>query len=152
MISWFLGYLDGKLVTFFKEAYGRDCLAVHQTHFVFFLRLCLDRICHTISGFPGSSAVKESACNAGDPDLILGSGRSLAEGNGYLLQYSCLENSIDRGAWWATVHGVAKSQTLLSAHTHRQTYTGTHTHTHTHTRTHTQNSRHLQVEVIFGVT
>ena len=46
--------------------------------------------------------------------LIPGSGRSPGEGNGYLLQYSCLENSIDRGAWWATVHGVAKSWTRLS--------------------------------------
>ena len=60
-------------------------------------------------GFPGGSDSEESACNAGDPDLILGLGRSLAEGNGYLLQYSCLENSIERGAWWATVFGVTKS-------------------------------------------
>ena len=88
MISWFLGYLDGKLVTFFKEAYGRDCLAVHQTHFVFFLRLCLDRICHTISGFPGSSAGKDSACNAGYPGLISESGISPGEGIGYPFQYS----------------------------------------------------------------
>ena len=52
---------------------------------------------------------KESACNAGDPSLIPGSGRSPGEGNGYPLQYSCLENPMDRGAWRATVHGVAKS-------------------------------------------
>ena len=62
-------------------------------------------------GFPGGSDVKESACNAGDPGSISGSGRSSEEKNGYPLQYSCLENSIDRGAWWATVHGVAKSWT-----------------------------------------
>ena len=49
-----------------------------------------------------------------DAGLIPGSGRSPGEGNGYLLQYSCLENSMDRGAWWATVHGVVKSQTRLS--------------------------------------
>ena len=60
---------------------------------------------NTIS--PGGSDGKESACNAGDPGL----GRSPGEGNGYLLQYSYLENSIDRGAWWTTVHGVTKSWT-----------------------------------------
>ena len=54
---------------------------------------------------------KESPCNAGDSDSIPGSGRSPGEGNGNLLQYFCLENPMDRGAWWATVHGVAKSQT-----------------------------------------
>ena len=55
--------------------------------------------------------VKASACNAGDPASISGSGRSPGEGNGNALQYSCLENSMDGGAWWATVHGVAKSWT-----------------------------------------
>ena len=60
-------------------------------------------------GFPGGSDGKESACNRGDLGLIPGSGRSPGKGNGYPLQYSCLENSMDRGAWWATVHGVAKS-------------------------------------------
>ena len=64
--------------------------------------------------FPGSSEVKASACNAGDLGSILGLGRSPGEGNGNPLQYSCLENPMDRGAWWATVHGVAKSQTRLS--------------------------------------
>ena len=62
-------------------------------------------------GFPGGSDGKESACNAGDMGLIPGSGIFPGEGNGNLLQYSCLKNSMDRGAWWATVHGVAKSQT-----------------------------------------
>ena len=57
---------------------------------------------------------KESTCNAGDPGLIPGSGRPPGEGNGNLLWYSHLENPMDRGAWWATVHGVAKSQTRLS--------------------------------------
>ena len=60
-------------------------------------------------GFPGGSDGKESACNAGDLGSIPGSGRSPGEGNGNPLQYSCLENGMDRGAWWATVHGVAKS-------------------------------------------
>ena len=62
-------------------------------------------------GFPGSSDHKESACNARDPGLIPGLGRSPGEGNGYPLQYSCLENSMDRRAWQATVHGVTKSRT-----------------------------------------
>ena len=57
---------------------------------------------------------KESACNAGDPGLIPGWGRSPGEGNGNPLQHSCLENPMDRGAWQATVHGVAKSQTQLT--------------------------------------
>ena len=60
---------------------------------------------------PGSSDGKESACNAGDLGLIPGSGRSLGEGNGNPLQYSCLENSVDEGAWWAPVHGATKSWT-----------------------------------------
>ena len=61
----------------------------------------------------GGSAGKESACHTGDPGSISGSGRSSGEGNGNRLQYSYLENSMDRGAWQATVHGVAKSQTRL---------------------------------------
>ena len=65
-------------------------------------------------GFPGGSEVKVSACNAGDLGSILGSGRSPGEGTGNPLQYSCLENPMDREAWWATIHGVAKSQTGLS--------------------------------------
>ena len=64
--------------------------------------------------FPGGSDGKESACNAEDPGLIPRSGRSPGEENGYPFQYSCLKNSMDKGAWWATFHGVAKSQTLLS--------------------------------------
>ena len=62
----------------------------------------------------GGSEVKTSACNAGDLGSIPGSGRSPGEGNGNPLQYSCLENPMDGGAWWATVHGVAKSWTRLS--------------------------------------
>ena len=57
---------------------------------------------------PGGSDGKEFTCNAGDQGLIPGSGRSPGEGNGNPFQYSCLENPMDRGAWWATVHGVAK--------------------------------------------
>ena len=62
-------------------------------------------------GFPGGSEVKASACNVGDLGLIPGLGRSPGEGNSNPFQYSCLENPMDGGAWWATVHGVAKSQT-----------------------------------------
>ena len=64
-------------------------------------------------GFPDSSVGKESACSAGDLGSIPGLGRSPLEGNGNPLQYSCLENPMDRGAWQATVHGVAKSWTRL---------------------------------------
>ena len=62
-------------------------------------------------GFPGGSDCKESACKTGDLVLIPGSGRFPGEGNGNPLQYSGLENSVDRGTWWATVHGVAESIT-----------------------------------------
>ena len=66
------------------------------------------------SDFPRGSDGKESSCNAGDPGLISGSRRSPGEGNGNSLQYSCLGNPMDRGAWRATVRGVAKSQKQLS--------------------------------------
>ena len=65
-------------------------------------------------GFPGGSDGKASAHSVGDPGLIPELGRSPGEGNGNPLQYFCLENSMDGGAWWATVHGVAKSRTQLS--------------------------------------
>ena len=64
-----------------------------------------------VQGFPGSSGGKEPAYNPGDQGSIPGLGRSPGEGNGYPLQYSCLENSMDRGAWQATVYEAAKSQT-----------------------------------------
>ena len=68
------------------------------------LKMCLNL------GFPsGSEVVKASASNAGDLGLIPGSGRSSGEQNGNPLQYSCLENPMDGGAWWATVHGIAES-------------------------------------------
>ena len=68
-------------------------------------------------GFLHSSVGKESACNAGDPGSIPGLGRSPGEGNGNTLQYSCLENPMDRGAWWATSPWGRKSRTRLSAYT-----------------------------------
>ena len=69
---------------------------------------------HLMWGFPGSSAGKEFACNAGDLGSIPGLGRSLGGGHGTPLQYSCLENSMDTGAWRTTVHEVSKSQTGVS--------------------------------------
>ena len=66
------------------------------------------------AGFPNGSDSKESASNVRDPGSFLGLGRSPGKWNGYPLQYSCLENSIDRGAWWTTVHRVTKSWTQLS--------------------------------------
>ena len=67
-----------------------------------------------ISGFPGGSESKESACNTEDPGQVTGLGRSPGEGNGNPLQYSCLENQMDRGVWQTTVHGVTKYETHLS--------------------------------------
>ena len=72
--------------------------------------------------FPGCTVIKKPPANAGgtrDVGSVPGSGRSSGEGNGNPLWYSCLGNSMDRGAWWATVSGVAKRQTQLSTHTHR---------------------------------
>ena len=65
-------------------------------------------------GYPDTLNDKESACNAGDLSSISGLGRFPGDWHGNPLQYSCLENPIDRGAWQATVHGVTKSQTRLS--------------------------------------
>ena len=75
-----------------------------------------------VMGFHCGSDGKESACNTRDPGLIPGLGRFPTEGNGNPLQYSCLENSIDRGAWWAIVHGVTKSRTRLSDYTFNYTF------------------------------
>ena len=83
------------------------------------LQYCISFGCTTkwlsytyIWGFAGGSDGKESICNAGDLGLIPGLGRSPGDGNGNPLQYSCLENSMDRGAWWATVHRVTESDTI----------------------------------------
>ena len=69
---------------------------------------------HHDQGFPGGSDGKEAALNAGALGSIAGLERYSGEWNGNPLQYSCLENSMNRGAWWATVHGVTKNQTRLS--------------------------------------
>ena len=81
--------------------------------------MCLLAICMSSLGFPGGSVVKNLPDNAGDTGnagSVSGLGWSPGVGNGNPLQYSCLENPMDRGAWQATVHGVAKSQTWLSTH------------------------------------
>ena len=70
-----------------------------------------DLLLHASWGFPGGSDSKDFACNVGEPGSIPGSGRSPGEGNGNPLQYSCLGNPMDRGAWWAIDHGVAKIRT-----------------------------------------
>ena len=72
--------------------------------------------------FPGGSDGKASAYNVGDLGSIPGSGRSPREGHGTPLQYSCLENPMDGGAWWAKVHGVTKSRTRLSNFTFTFTF------------------------------
>ena len=69
-------------------------------------------------GFPSGSDGKDSACNARDPNPIPGLGGSLVEGNGNPLQYSCLENSMDRGDWWAIIHGGHKESDTTEQLTH----------------------------------
>ena len=85
--------------------------------------MCVLCVCVCLCvGFLGGSEVKPSACSARDLGSILGLGRSPGEENGNPLQYSCLENPMDEGAWWATVHGVRKSRTRLSDLTHSLIY------------------------------
>ena len=80
-------------------------------------------------GFPGGTVVKNPPANVGgarDRGSVPKLGKSLGVGNSNLLQYSCLKNSMDRGAWQTTVHGIAKSQTQLSTHTHACAHAHTH--------------------------
>ena len=80
-----------------------------------YLHFCIIRMLNSSKlGFLGDSDGKESDCSVGDLSSIPGLRRSPGEGNGNPVQYSCLENSRDRGAWWATVHGVTKRCTRLS--------------------------------------
>ena len=89
-----------------KHTLSNTILRLSQT-IITVLNLTDCSLCHPL-GFPHSSVGKSSACNAGDLGSFLGLGRSPGEGNGNPLQYSCLENPMDRGAWRATVHGTAR--------------------------------------------
>ena len=90
--------------TIFSKAF-----AYLSSHFVSSCNISnISTIIIFVMGFPGGSVDKESACNAGDTGLIPGSGRSSGEGNGNSLQYSCLGNPTDRGAWQTTVCGVTR--------------------------------------------
>ena len=101
-----------------------DLVALFEVHHLWDSRWLMTQICQRSApvwlstychkAFPGYSDGKQSACNAEYPGLIPGSGRWREEGNDYPLYYSCLENSMGRGAWWATVHGVTKSWARLS--------------------------------------
>ena len=87
------------------KIYFKDCTFVL---WIYIGITALTNINIVTKGFPGGSDSKESVCNAGDLGSIPGSGRSVGERNSNSLQYPCLENSMDRGAWWATVHEVTK--------------------------------------------
>ena len=98
---------NGILRTLLKNRFLKTKVPSH-----FYIHTCVHIFANI--GFSGGSGSRESACNAGDLDSIPGLGRSPGGGHGNPLQYSCLENSMARGAWWAAVHGVAKSWTRLS--------------------------------------
>ena len=98
--------LEGRHLTL--GVYDSGFFQVQVIKIQFTLTSTIKNICQLIWAFHGGADGKESACNAGDLGLIPGSGRSPEEGNGNPLQYSCLDNSMDRGAWRATVHGVSK--------------------------------------------
>ena len=100
---WFLYGATGILLCCWLEHKAVQSLHKTDLHSVFW-------------GFPGGSESKESTCNAGELGLIPGSGRSPGEGNGKPLQCSCLENPMDRGAWKATVHGLAELDTTKHAY------------------------------------
>ena len=89
-------------------------LLIKMIIFKIFFPLMLHSLILPVSILLSESDSKESACNAGDPGSTPGLGRSPGEGNGNPLQYSCLENPMDREAWQATVHGVAKSRTRIT--------------------------------------
>ena len=93
---------------------GKTIALTRQTSVSKVMSLLFNMLSRLVHSFPGGSEGKVSACNAGDPGSIPGLGRSPGERKGNPLQYSCLENPMDRGAWRATVHGVTKSGTRLS--------------------------------------
>ena len=95
------------MITAITVKYNLKLLKEERKNLIF---LFFEEILPELLGFPGGSVVKNPLDNAGDANSIPGLGKSPGEGTGNLLQYSCLGNHMDRGAWWATVHGVAKSQ------------------------------------------
>ena len=120
---WYFTYIciyPSVLLPCFQAEYLRPCLArrcqksLVFTHWVSAVTWIFVFPLKIHQGFPGGSVDKESACGMGEMCSIPGLGRAPGEGNGNPLQYPCLENPMDRGAWWPTVHGVAKSQTRLS--------------------------------------
>ena len=101
--SSFLGILQARILEWFAISFSNIYMCV-----------CMYIYIYIWQGFPGGSDSKASVYNVGDPDSVPGLRRSPGEGNGNLLQYSCLKNSVDGVAWKATVHGIAKSRTRLS--------------------------------------
>ena len=133
-ILWSLGYLKQNKFSGLRNSYSWIFL-ITQLQRVFRLSgaSCLFRFIKTITfsrqkrrniGFPGGSDGKESACNLGDLGSIPSLERSRGGGHGDTLQYSCLGNLTDSGAWWATAHKVAKGQTQLKQLSAHSTYTG----------------------------
>ena len=103
--------LNWDCVCGFSSHYYSTIIILHVCKYMY---ICVCMYLYMHMGFPGGSEVKASAWNAGDLGSIPGLGRSSGEGNGNPLQYSCLENPMEGGGWWGTVHGVAKSRTRLS--------------------------------------
>ena len=119
---WYLSYSKHLILDCIIVTCINICILKKWNHFlhITYLKIFFARA-HYFLGFPSGSAGKNPPAKAGDArdmGLIPGLGRSTGEGNGNPLQYSCLENPMDRGTWWAIVHGVAKSWTRLSDSTH----------------------------------
>ena len=103
--------LTDQIIIILKYATTDKTLVVLQ--FCHYILIKEDRLNEFIGGFPAGSNGKESACKAGDAGSVPALGGSPGEAHGDSLQYSCLENPVDRGAWWAIVHRFAKSGTRL---------------------------------------
>ena len=106
--SWLSGHISSLSLLLLCPPCFISCITPGSSHFtsfiwtILFISMASPTLSPTMDSHQGGSDSKESACNAGDPGSIPGSGRSPGVGNGNPLQYSCLENSMDRGAWWAT--------------------------------------------------
>ena len=116
------GYQESLLsnIPWCKYIYTHTHTVYEYTH-IYSVYMCVCVHIH-IYGFPGGSDSKESTCNAGDLDSIAGLGRFPGERNGNPLQYSCLKNSMDREAWWTTVHGVERVGHDLATEQQQQQY------------------------------